>query len=162
MSYPHLCTCIRKARVSRCYDCLMKKQTLHELAKFFSGLVLADFIVALWVLSQGGMFPVSFFGAPVDMSMMAPWILFDIGLFLILVHYGWHWGKSPILRERTYLLVAAVVFGIVALAHLYRSFAGTDLILAGWVVPTWLSWIGTIVSAYLSYMSAHLALRIRH
>ena len=32
---------------------------------------------------------------------------------------------------------------------------------ADWEVPVWLSWIGTLITAYLSYMSFHLAARVR-
>lgn len=138
----------------------MKKQTLHELAKFFAGLVLGDFI-AIWWLSANGGFPATFLGFQFTGTMIVPGLLFDAGLFIILVHYGWHVGKTPLMRERTYLLVAAGVFGIIALAHLIRAFTGSDLVLFGWYVPLWLSWIGTIAAAYLSYMSFHLATRMR-
>ena len=133
---------------------------MHELAKFASGLVLGDFIAIWWLAANGG-FPASFLGFQFTSDMIIPGLLFDAGIFIILIHYGWHYGKTPLLRERTYLLVAAVVFGIVALAHLIRAFTGTDLVLFGWTTPLWLSWIGTAATAYLSYMSFHLATRMK-
>lgn len=139
---------------------LMRKQSLHELAKFASGLILGDFIAIWWLAANGGT-PATFLGFVFTNNMVVPALLFDAGLFIILVHYGWHVGKTPLMRERTYLLTAAVIFGIIALAHLVRSFAGADLSMFGWTVPLWLSWIGVAITAYLSYMSAHLALRMR-
>lgn len=138
----------------------MRRQRLHELAKFGSGLVAGDFLGLLWFATQG-IFPVSFLGMQFSSDMILPGLVFDAALFIILVHYGWHIGKTPFLRERTYLLIAGVVFGIVAAAHLIRVFTGIDVAIAGWSIPLWLSWIGTAASAYLSYMSVHLALRMR-
>ena len=77
----------------------------------------------------------------------------------MLIHYGWHLGKIPRPRERTYLFIAGVIFTIVALAHLVRVFAGADLVIVGWNVPLWLSWIGTAAAAYLAYASFYFAMR---
>lgn len=129
------------------------------MAKFCSGLVAGDFLVGLWLWS-GGFLPITFMGITFTDAMVAPWLVFDAALFIILVHYGWHMGKTPRLRERTYLLSAGTVFGLVAVAHLARIFAGVDITIAGWELPFWLSWIGTGATAYLSYMSFHLGMRM--
>ena len=127
----------------------MKHQKLHDLAKFAAGLVLADFICGWWLLSSH-LLPVNFMGVTATESMGAPWLIFDAALFVILVHYGWYVGKVPTLRTRAYFITAGVVFGIVALAHLVRLFASTDIVVAGFAIPLWLSWIGTAAAAYLS------------
>jgi len=139
---------------------MMNHRTLRELAKFGAGFVAADFLSAVWIATHGG-FPVDFLGFTFTEDVLWPTLIFDASLFLALVHYGWHIGTIPRMRERTYLLVAGSVFGIVAVAHLARVFAGADIILAGWAVPLWLSWIGTAFAAYLSYASLRLALSIR-
>ncbi len=105
--------------------------------------------------------PRSFMGVHLTSDMVLPTLIFDVALFIILVHYGWHIGKTPVLRERTFLMTAGVVFGVVAVGHLMRVFFGADLNVFGWDVPMWLSWIGTAITAYLSYMSFHLAMRTR-
>ena len=138
----------------------MNQHKLREVAKFASGLVVGDFLSLVW-LSMNDVLPVSFMGIHLTYDMILPALVFDAALFFILFHYGWHVGKTPLLRERTFLLVAGAVFGVVALAHLMRVFMGADLVIYGWAVPLWLSWIGTAVTAYLSYMSFHLALRMR-
>jgi hypothetical protein len=131
---------------------------LRELAKFASGLIVGD-LLALWWFVASGSLPISFLGIEWSRADILPAIIFDVSLFIILVHYGWHIGKTPALRERTFLLIAGTLFGVIALAHLIRAFIGIDIVVLGWAVPLWLSWIGTAVAAYLSYMSFHLALR---
>ena len=138
----------------------MKHQRLHELAKFAAGLVAGDFLAILWLWSQK-MLPAHFLGVLVTKNLVAPTLVFDVALFIILVHYGWHAGKTPMMRERAYLVTAGIVFGVIALAHLVRAFVGIDISIAGWDVPLWLSWIGTAATAYLSYMSFGLAMRMR-
>ena len=138
----------------------MHHKQLHELAKFGAGLIAADFLVLLWV-TNANLLPVDFFGRTITEDMLLPGLIFDIALFFILVHYGWNVGKIPALRERTYLLVAGIVFGVVALAHLMRIFAGADLTIGSWGVPVWLSWVGVVATTYLSYMSFSLGTRMK-
>ncbi|MDB5225039.1 MAG: hypothetical protein JWO43_661 [Candidatus Adlerbacteria bacterium] len=137
----------------------MKNRYLHEIAKFGAGAVAADFIAIWWFWTNYSLAPVSFMGVAITPDILLPKLIFDAALFIILVHYGWHIGKTPVLRERTYLLVAGGVFGAVAIAHLVRVFTGADLMVFGWDFPVWLSWIGTAAAAYLSYMSFHLSAR---
>lgn len=139
---------------------MIKHHTLHEIAKFGAGLVAGDFLAGVWLWSND-MFPISFLGIEMTSDMLLPWLVFDAALFIILVHYGWHYGKTPRLTERTYLLVAGVIFGVVAFAHLAHIFLGSDVVLLGWTVPIWISWIGTAIATYLSYMSITLALKMK-
>ncbi|MBU6231751.1 MAG: hypothetical protein KGI45_02920 [Patescibacteria group bacterium] len=138
----------------------MKHQKLHDLAKFAAGLVLADFICGWW-MSTSNLLPQNFLGATITSSMILPWMIFDAALFIILVHYGWHIGRTPTLRTRTYFAFVGTIMGIVALAHLVRLFSSAEVNIAGWIVPLWLSWIGVAVAAYLSYMSFRLAVSMK-
>lgn len=49
--------------------------------------------------------------------------------------------RATAMSERLYCTIAGVIFSIAALIHLGRLCAGWDLVLAGWPVPLWLSWI---------------------
>lgn len=138
----------------------MRRHTLQEWAKFLAGVIAADFFFLLW-FSQVGVFPVGFYGMSLTADMVFPALIFDIAVFLILVHYGWNVGKIPSVRERVYLLTAGVIFTIVALAHLWRLFSSASLVIVGWEVPLWLSWIGVMITAYLAYTSFHFAMRLR-
>ena len=61
------------------------------------------------------------------------------------------------MTEKTFLKIAAAIFGVVAVVHLVRILAGWPIVIDGWTVPMWVSWIGLIVSGGLSYYGATLA-----
>ncbi len=138
----------------------MKNASLHEIAKFASGIVAADFLWLLW-FSQQHLKSINFFGMSVTSEMLLPNLIFDIALFIILVHYAWHVGKIPAMRERTYVFIAGCIFSFVAIIHIWRIFSGADLVIGEWDAPIWLSWFGVTVTTYLAYMSFHLAARIK-
>jgi hypothetical protein len=143
--------------VYRVYTYSMKHKTLQDAAKFLAGLILGDFLTWWWLAANHGL-PIEFLGMSFTSAAVAPAMLFDAALFIFLIYYGWHLGKLPAVRERTYFLIAGVIFGVVALAHLLRVMTGTSIVLLNWNIPLWLSWIATAVSAILSYMSFHFAL----
>jgi len=138
----------------------MRNRSLHEVAKFAAGLVAADFFWVLW-FSQQHLKSAMFFGATMTQDMVLPTMLFDIAVFLLLVHYAWNVGTIPHMRERGYMLVAGAIFTVVAAAHLYRIFTSADLVIGDWTAPLWLSWIGIAVAAYLAYSSFHFAARLK-
>ena len=137
----------------------MNKRSLQEVAKFAAGLVAADLVTLVW-LSQAHLLPVHFMGVDFGASMVLPGVIFDLALLVMLVHYGWHIGKIPSPREHTYLLVAGIIFSVVAVAHLWRLFATGNLVLMGWVVPLWLSWFGVAIAAYMAYASFRFAMHV--
>jgi hypothetical protein len=53
--------------------------------------------------------------------------------------------------QKTYVMVTAVVFFIIALFHLARIFTGWEASVALWVVPQWISWAGLVVTGFLAY-----------
>jgi len=134
----------------------MRNHPLHEIAKLAAGLVAADFLWTLW-FSQQGVRSAQFFGMTFTPEMVLPTLIFDIALFIILVHYAWHVGKIPQVREYTYIIIAGCVFTLVAGTHLWRIFTGADLVIGEWSMPLWLSWFGVAVTSYLAYASFHFA-----
>lgn len=136
----------------------MSQKTLRDLAKFGSGLVTADLATNLW-FAYSGLLPITTLGITVTESMVWPAIVFDVALLGVLIHYGWHVGTIPALRERSYFTLVGLVFGAVAVVHFARVFFAMDLVVMGWAAPHWLSWIATVVTAYLAYMSFRLAVR---
>ncbi len=138
----------------------MRNHSLQEVAKFAAGVVAADFLWLLW-FSQQHLQSIQFFGMSVTSDMLLPNLIFDIAMFLILVHYAWHIGKIPAMRERSYIFLAGCIFTLVAVMHLWRVLTGADLMIGNWDAPVWLSWFGLSVSTYLAYMSFHLAARMK-
>jgi len=61
--------------------------------------------------------------------------------------------------QKTFVLLASVIFAIVALAHLLRIFMGWPIAIDDWTVPMWLSWVGLVVAGVLSYFGLSLSSR---
>jgi hypothetical protein len=53
---------------------------------------------------------------------------------------------------KPFTTIAVAVFALVALLHLLRLFAGWEILVAGIVIPVWLSWIGLILAGGLAVM----------
>ena len=62
------------------------------------------------------------------------------------------------MSQRTFTIIASVIFGLVALFHV-RIFLGWPAVIGGWTVPMWFSWIGLVVAGGLSYFGINLAMR---
>ena len=60
---------------------------------------------------------------------------------------------------RVYLIVSGGIFALVALLHLVRVVKQLDLQIGDWAAPPWVSWIGTVVPAALSFSAFRLAKR---
>jgi hypothetical protein len=61
--------------------------------------------------------------------------------------------------QKTFALLAGVIFALVAVFHLLRIFMGWPAVIGGWTVPMWVSWLGLIVAGGLAYVGISLARR---
>ena len=50
------------------------------------------------------------------------------------------------MTQRTFSLVTAVLFSLIALLHAVRLLRGWQVILGGAVMPLWISWIGLAIA----------------
>jgi hypothetical protein len=118
-------------------------------------------IFMLWLTTTGNA-AIVLAGTPFTVDSLFPATIFSVALLAILVYYGWH-VKSPVHSpsEHALLLIAGVVFLIVAVIHFFRLMFGFDFIVGDLGVPVWLSWVGFALAAYLSYASFHFALRMK-
>jgi hypothetical protein len=57
---------------------------------------------------------------------------------------------------RAYLLISGALFGIVALAHMYRLVLHWPIDVAGHMVPLAVSWLGLLLAAGLSVWALRL------
>jgi len=55
------------------------------------------------------------------------------------------------MNHKTFLLTAGGIFSLIALLHILRLIFRWEAIIAGWVVPPWLSWVAMFIAGYLSY-----------
>jgi hypothetical protein len=65
------------------------------------------------------------------------------------------------MNNRSYLVVSAIVFGLVAILHAIRVVNGWSLDLGPWAIPIWVSWCGVAGPAVLSVWAFRLAGRSR-
>ncbi len=62
--------------------------------------------------------------------------------------------------QKTFTLIAGVIFAVVALLHLLRVYAAWPVMIGGWTVPMWVSWSAFVVAGGLSYFGLrHLTQR---
>ena len=62
-------------------------------------------------------------------------------------------------NQRTFNVLASVIFAMVALLHLLRIYMGWPIVIGSWTAPMWVSWIGFVVAGGLSYFGLSLATR---
>jgi hypothetical protein len=65
------------------------------------------------------------------------------------------------MTQRTFFLIAAAVFSLIALGHAIRLLFGWHVMVESVVVPVWISWIGLAIAGYLAYQGFRLGRRIR-
>jgi hypothetical protein len=58
---------------------------------------------------------------------------------------------EPDMSPRTFSLVAAVVFGLIALGHVFRIVLGWSLTIQNSSVPMWASALAVVIMGYLAY-----------
>ncbi len=64
------------------------------------------------------------------------------------------------LTLRNYVVVAAVIFTLVAAVQLIRIIIGWSVIIAGWQVPVWLSAVIAVIAAFLAWSGFQHARRL--
>jgi len=57
---------------------------------------------------------------------------------------------------RPYLQISGALFGLIALAHLFRLFRHWPVEIAGYPIPLWASWLGLLITAGLSISALRL------
>jgi hypothetical protein len=63
------------------------------------------------------------------------------------------------MNQRSFFLVSGIIFLIIAFLHLLRIVLGWEAVIAGWIVPRWVSWLALIIAGYLGYEGLKLSRR---
>jgi hypothetical protein len=63
------------------------------------------------------------------------------------------------MSARTYCTVSAVVFTVVAIAHLVRAVQGMPVMIGTWPAPTAVSWLAVVVAGALALWGFRLSAR---
>ena len=61
------------------------------------------------------------------------------------------------MSQKTFSLVASVIFLVVGLMHALRLFFGWHAEVNDWIVPSWESWVGLVIALYLASEGIGLA-----
>ena len=61
--------------------------------------------------------------------------------------------------QKTFSVVAGVVFAVVAVLHLLRIYMNWPVVIANWSVPMWVSWVGLVIAGGLAFFGLRLAAR---
>jgi hypothetical protein len=63
------------------------------------------------------------------------------------------------MSQKTFLLVAGVLFLLIALGHALRIGFGVSVVIQNTPIPMWASWIALIVAGFLAYEGIRLSRR---
>ncbi len=55
-------------------------------------------------------------------------------------------------RSRPFTWVAATIFGVMAVVHLYRLFTHFQIVIGSHSIPEWVSIVALVITAFLSWM----------
>ena len=61
------------------------------------------------------------------------------------------------MNQRSFSLVAGIIFVLIAILHLLRIIFGWEAVIAGWAVPHWVSWVAVVIAGYLGYEGLRLS-----
>jgi len=61
------------------------------------------------------------------------------------------------MSQRTFSLIASVVFGLIALGHVLRIVLGWSFMVQDFSVPVWASGLAVLITGYLAYEGFRLA-----
>ena len=61
------------------------------------------------------------------------------------------------MSQRTFSLIAGVVFGLIALGHVLRIVLGWSFVVQDFAVPMWASGVAVVIVGYLAYEGFRLA-----
>ena len=57
------------------------------------------------------------------------------------------------MTDKTFHLIAGLVFAVIALVQALRIVMGWSVVIGGWSAPMWISWVAIIVAGGLSYLA---------
>ncbi|MBI2613889.1 MAG: hypothetical protein HYW62_03875 [Candidatus Levybacteria bacterium] len=55
------------------------------------------------------------------------------------------------MKQEAYIKVTGIIFSVVTILHVLRLILGWDVILGGWQLPVWLSFVGVALGGFLAY-----------
>ena len=59
--------------------------------------------------------------------------------------------------QKSFSLVAGLVFLLVAVMHALRLALGWHVTFGGWTLPMWVSWVALVITGFLAYQGLRLS-----
>jgi hypothetical protein len=63
------------------------------------------------------------------------------------------------MSERMFSFLAGLIFLVVAVLHVMRLALGWNVVLAGWTIPTSVSWVAFPIAGYLAFEGLRHSIR---
>jgi len=64
------------------------------------------------------------------------------------------------MSQITFSLVAGMIFLLVAVMHVLRLALKSEVVLNGWSVPMWISWLALVIAGFLAFEGLKLGGRL--
>ena len=61
------------------------------------------------------------------------------------------------MNQKTFSLVAGLIFFVMTLAHIVRLAMDWHVVVAGWMIPVWVSWIALPIAGFLAFEGLRLS-----
>ncbi len=58
--------------------------------------------------------------------------------------------------KKDYFIVSIIIFILAGLLHLIRAVNGWDMVVGGFIIPLWLSWLVVIILAFMVWQGIKL------
>jgi len=60
-------------------------------------------------------------------------------------------GGEDFMSHITFSLVAGLIFLLIAVMHVLRLALKSEVVLNGWSVPMWVSWLALVIAGFLAF-----------
>ncbi|MDP3953729.1 MAG: hypothetical protein Q8P99_02835 [bacterium] len=60
------------------------------------------------------------------------------------------------MKQKEYITFSGLLFTVVALVHLLRAVYGWPVVIGGWDLPMWASWLAVVVVGFLAWKAYKL------
>ncbi len=60
------------------------------------------------------------------------------------------------MNQQNYTLITGLLFSLIAVGHVYRSFTGGAIVFGTVSIPLWASWLGIVIAGFLAFWAFRL------
>jgi hypothetical protein len=60
------------------------------------------------------------------------------------------------MTQKTFFTLTGIIFSVLSAVHILRLLYGMSIVIAGWSVPYWFSFVGAAAAGYIAYNAFQL------